>query len=107
MSIERICRVSSKEYWAQRKSAPWTTNRTWATMPDHVRRSIKMCMRAVRHESGGYDGGLRSSDNSMSLQSSEDSDDEVERREMRSPILYEAPREPVDILAASTAAAEG
>ena len=58
------------------------------------------CAMAVRREGGGYDGGLKSFDNSMSLQASEVSEDEMERRDMRSPFTYEAPIElaqaPVD-----------
>ena len=93
--IETIGRVSAKEYLAQRRSAPWTTNRAWAEMPDHLRRSVKLwCGVAVRRQGGGYDGGLKSADDSMSLLSSEDSEDEVERREMRSPSTSEAPSGP-------------
>ena len=40
LCIETIGNISPKEYWAQRKSAPWTTNRAWAKMPDHLRRNV-------------------------------------------------------------------
>ena len=51
------------------------------------------CAMAVRRQGGGYDGVLKSVDDSMSLLSSEDSEDEIERREMWSPSVPEAPSE--------------